>query len=562
MDYEREKPITTERLAHEGRTSAVTLGLAISTVFSIVLLQVGINFPEILMERTETARLVFTSSGLVGGVGFIGLLISGILLWIAAQNLAQRSPDPAGRQIRLTGGSAALAWTLTAVGGLALTLFGNGEAFSRLYPAYQWLALILDGIAAPVLLALFTLSLLSLQKVFRGWGLIAASGILASAARSIIWVLNARLPVEDGHYAAAGILNELSILGEFLWLAWLVVIAWQPRKARGLIVSAALLLGLIFTLLVLVAPIPLGDQAPAEPSARGTLLYQVIWVYEGRLHPLRSVADLRAQAFGSSKSLPAGVSLENINASGVLAQFICAPGAGKERVIIYLHGGGFITPLTNQSRGYAAGISAATGACVLAPEYRLAPAHPFPAALQDSLTSYRWLLAQPTPPARIALIGDSAGASLVLSTALALRDSGEPLPAALVALSPATDLTMSGDTYQSKAAVDPILGNGLPRDAYAQYLDGNPSAAQNPLASPLFADLHGLPPALLFAGSQEVLLSDAQRMAARMYSAGDHVRLEVFPGMWHTWPLVGDFIPEAKLANQQIAAFLRQALGK
>ena len=148
----------------------------------------------------------------------------------------------------------------------------------------------------------------------------------------------------------------------------------------------------------------------------------------------------------------------------------------------------------------------------------------------------------------------------MLTTALALREGGDALPAALVALSPATDMAMTGVTYQTKAFVDPILGSGLPQDAFALYTNHGATDPRNPLVSPLYANVQGLPPTLLQVGTQEVLLSDSTRMAARLKAAGVEVKLEVWPGMFHGFSAGSDFIPEVRLATQHIVKFMRQHL--
>src|SRR5205807_3849506 len=152
------------------------------------------------------------------------------------------------------------------------------------------------------------------------------------------------------------------------------------------------------------------------------------------------------------------------------------------------------------------------------------------------------------------------GGHLVLTTALALRERDDALPAALVAISPATDMAMMGETYQTKAFVDPILGAGLPQDAFALYTNHGATDPRNPLVSPLYADVHGMPPTLLQVGTREVLLSDSTRMADRLKAAGVETKLEIWPGMMHAFT-GGDFIPESRLATQHVVKFIRQHMG-
>ncbi len=186
-------------------------------------------------------------------------------------------------------------------------------------------------------------------------------------------------------------------------------------------------------------------------------------------------------------------------------------------------------------------------------DYRLAPEHPFPAALEDALTAYRWLLAEGVSPARMAIAGDSAGGGLTLATAVSLREGGDPLPAALALISPWSDLTFSGDTIHTLADVDPVLKvDGKPLVDYytAQH---NPAA---PLISPLFADLHGLPPLFIQVGSDEILLNDSTRLAEKARLAGVDVTLEVWKGMWHVFQVFAPYVPEAQKAIEQMAAYI------
>ena len=178
------------------------------------------------------------------------------------------------------------------------------------------------------------------------------------------------------------------------------------------------------------------------------------------------------------------------------------------------------------------------------------------------MTAYRWLLSQGVAASQSAIAGESAGGNLALATTLALRESGDALPAVLVAISPATDMAMTGETFKTKAFVDPILGAGLPQDAYALYTNHGATDPRNPLVSPLYADVHGMPPTLLQVGTQEVLLSDSTRMADRLKAAGVETKLEIWPGMMHAFTVGFDVIPDARLAAQHVVKFIRQHLGR
>jgi acetyl esterase/lipase len=177
------------------------------------------------------------------------------------------------------------------------------------------------------------------------------------------------------------------------------------------------------------------------------------------------------------------------------------------------------------------------------------------------VTAYRWLLSQGIAASQIVIAGESAGGHLALTTTLAVRDRGDALPAVLVAMSPATDMAMTGETHKTKALVDPILGAGLPQDAFALYTNHGATDPRTPLVSPLYADVHGMPPTLLQVGTQEVLLSDSTRMADRLKAAGVETKLEVWPGMFHAFSAGDAFFPEGRLAQKHIVKFIRQHLG-
>ncbi len=208
-------------------------------------------------------------------------------------------------------------------------------------------------------------------------------------------------------------------------------------------------------------------------------------------------------------------------------EWIAAPNAGAERPrIYYLHGGGYVIGSINTHRALIARLSAASGARAFAINYRLAPEHPFPAAVEDAVSAYRWLLEQGVDPATIVIAGDSAGGGLTVATLVALRDAGVPLPAAAVCLSPWTDMEGIGESAKTRKAADPMID---PEGGLAQaqlYLGG--ADPRTPLAAPLYADLRGLPPMLIHVGDAEVLLDDSTRLAERAKAAGVDVTLEVW----------------------------------
>jgi len=253
------------------------------------------------------------------------------------------------------------------------------------------------------------------------------------------------------------------------------------------------------------------------------------------------------------------VNYEPLSANGVKAEWIAAPGAAVDRAVMYLHGGGYVTGSLNTHRDLMGRISRAAQARVLGLDYRLAPEHPFPAAVDDSLAGYRFLLAQGLPPARIAVAGDSAGGALALATLVAARDAGLVMPAAAVCLSPWVDLEGTGESMKTRRDVDPLAtpeGFGMVAEA---YLAGkNP---RTPLAAPLYADLKGLPPLLIQVGDHETLLDDSTRVAERARQAKVQVTLEVWPEMIHVWQFFGSFLPEGQQAIDGIGKFIREHTG-
>ena len=225
-------------------------------------------------------------------------------------------------------------------------------------------------------------------------------------------------------------------------------------------------------------------------------------------------------------------------------------------MLLYLHGGAFVIGTAQGYRPLWSAFAKAAGMRGLAIDYRLAPENPFPAAVEDCLAAYRWLLGQGIAPGSIAFVGDSAGGGLVVSTMIAARDAGLPMPAAAVAISPWVDLDCPGDS--GKAAEDPALDReGLVHNA-GLYLQG--AAASTPLASPVNADLHGLAPLLIQVGSAEILLDDSVRLAGRAGAAGTAVRLEIWPAMVHVWHMFGFMLSEGREATAGAAAFIGEWL--
>lgn len=225
------------------------------------------------------------------------------------------------------------------------------------------------------------------------------------------------------------------------------------------------------------------------------------------------------------------------------------------RVILYLHGGGYTLGSPDTHKGLASHLAAYTRASVLMPDYRLAPEHPYPAALDDAVAAYRALLDR-YPPAHIVIGGDSAGGGLALCAAIALRDAGLPLPSALLLISPWTDLTLSGESITSKTQIDPMLARGWLERAAAAYRGS--LALVDARLSPLNAVLDGLPPMLIQVGSDEILLSDSQRLEQRARAAGLDVRLQIEPGLWHDFQVHAGVLKASDAAIQRMADFLHE----
>jgi acetyl esterase/lipase len=224
--------------------------------------------------------------------------------------------------------------------------------------------------------------------------------------------------------------------------------------------------------------------------------------------------------------------------------------------VLYCHGGGyyFCSPSTHRSLVY--GLATRANAPIFSLDYRLAPEHRFPAALDDATAAYRRLVEDGTPPESLVIAGDSAGGGLALATLVALRDAGDPLPAGCLLFSPWTDLAAAGATIRTNDGLDPMFsGPAIARAAKVYLGDTSPT---HPYASPVYADLHGLPPLFIMAGSTEVLLDDSQRVADKARAAGVDCELEVWKKMPHVWPLFSPFIPEANRALDHAAAFVRR----
>lgn len=256
--------------------------------------------------------------------------------------------------------------------------------------------------------------------------------------------------------------------------------------------------------------------------------------------------------------LPREIEYRAVDAGGVKAERVVGPMSRLDRHVLYLHGGGYTYGSPLLYRDFTWRVAAAARATVLCIDYRLAPEHPFPAALHDAVMAYRWLLAQGAEARHIAVAGDSAGGGLALALLLRLRDEGVPLPAAAAAISPWTDLALTGESLHRDNAKDPVISVDRTEKSAALYLAGADPRA--PYASPLYGNLAGLPPTLFLVGSDELLLDDSVRMADRMRDAGCTVEADVLPNVFHAWHMFSRLLPEARRTIARIGSFLQSKM--
>lgn len=272
-------------------------------------------------------------------------------------------------------------------------------------------------------------------------------------------------------------------------------------------------------------------------------------------------ADMRAglEAMSGGFALEPDVRVAPTAIGGIAGEWITSPAIRDERVVLYLHGGGYVVGSLSTHRELAARVGRAAGARVLTIDYRLAPEHPHPAAVDDAVAAYRALLAD-VRPEHLAVAGDSAGGGLTIATLLALRDLGAPLPSAGVCFSPWVDLEGTGGSMD-EITDDPMLNRALIRYFARLYLGDGAIDARTPLAAPLHADLRGLPPLLIQASRHEVLRDDAVRIAERARAAGVACDLELTDEVPHVWQIFASILPEGREAIERAGAFLRRRFG-
>lgn len=266
----------------------------------------------------------------------------------------------------------------------------------------------------------------------------------------------------------------------------------------------------------------------------------------------------RLDRFGERYPLQGDVAVTAVDAGGVPAEWTTTPGARDDGAILFLHGGGYVSGSLASHRHAVAQAGREAGVRTLALDYRLAPEHPFPAAVEDALAGYRFLLGVGLAPGRIALAGESAGGGLALAVLQRLRAAGDPLPACLWLSSPWTDLALTGASLEARAAVDPLIQRGYLAELAGLYLGG--ADPRDPLASPLYGDLAGLPPTLIQVGSDETLLDDAVRVAGVAGAAAVPVTLRIWPRMIHAWHLFHPQLAEGRAALAEAGRFVAEHL--
>ncbi len=271
-------------------------------------------------------------------------------------------------------------------------------------------------------------------------------------------------------------------------------------------------------------------------------------------------ADIRTLRARIEQNAPpvwpwSGVRVSPIRAGGVPAESIVPKGAAADRVLLYLHGGGWFMGSPKSHRALVVDLARGAGVSAVSLAYRLAPEHPYPAALEDCVAAYEWLLATGIHPERMIVAGDSSGGNLALALMLRLRDAGTPLPAGVVLLSPITDLALTGTSHTTRRAVDPYFAHVELGPMVTQYV--GEADRMSPYLSPLSGDLRGLPPMLIHAGDHEVLLDDAVLLGERATSAGVEARTVVWAGMMHVFQTLAPYVPEARRANREIVEFIR-----
>lgn len=298
------------------------------------------------------------------------------------------------------------------------------------------------------------------------------------------------------------------------------------------------------------------------PSIRSRLFKGFFRWRNSRLPLDRPIHDQRNSLDARGGKLPMDPAIQAmpVDAFGVPAEWLDARDTRSDRALLYLHGGGYFIGSCRSHRGFVSHLASACRARALLPGYRLAPEDPFPAGLLDARAAYRFLLAQGYPPERIVVGGESSGGGLALALLFTLRDEHMQLPAAAVLLSPWTDLLGTGGSVRTRARRDPWLRPAGIELLANRYRNGTPT--DHPLVSPLYGDMHGLPPLLIHAGNDEIILDDSTRLAEKATAAGVDVTLKVWQGLWHAFHAFYPWVPEARHAHREIGEWVAAAVSR
>jgi epsilon-lactone hydrolase len=353
-------------------------------------------------------------------------------------------------------------------------------------------------------------------------------------------------------------------------------------KARKGSVTRLYLLGLIALLVAATscqnskpAPEPKAKEKAEQKAEKKELLIEYFEgpakestaLFAAAIEPMKQIKwptaeqipEFRKAMDAQTPPVPDGIAVEPVEAAPVPMEWVYAKDASKDKVLLYFHGGVYVIESAKSRRPFEAAISTAAGVRILSIDYRMAPEHPFPAAVEDAKKAYKWLLEKGYKPGSIALAGDSAGGGLAIAVLLALRNEKVKLPKAAVLLSPWTDLTLQSASIKSNKATDiplPVEWALAMGKAYA-----GKAGLKHPQVSPLFSDPTGLPPLLIQAGSAEMLLDDSKGFARKAHEAGVDVSLQVYKGMWHVFQAYGSGVKEAQKAISEIGEFLKKHLG-
>ena len=300
------------------------------------------------------------------------------------------------------------------------------------------------------------------------------------------------------------------------------------------------------------------DKKEQDASPRGVLIRELIarFASDHLIGKKIKNGELRKKLVEPAWNIPDGFRMTEIGMGEFSMEWLESDVCNADRVLLQLHGGGYVGAMRNAYRTFAVAYNELGGGMpVLTIDYRVAPENPYPAALEDAVSAYRWLLERGYSGSRILVAGDSAGGGLALALCLYLRDHGTELPAGIIAMSPWTDMTASGESYETNYSRDPLFGNTRDSLIYNREYVGLEDP-KNPYISPMFGDFTGFPPMLIQVGSYEMLLSDAQAVAQKAKKQGVKVRCHVYEGMFHVFQMAMQLMPESVLAWKEAGKFM------